>query len=81
MISYSLGERQYYSFLFEIVFFVLPSSVLKPSGSRQNVSDLSSSQVKIEDWISTDMDPSKSKGSKSPQHTNEQIVQNQCLSV
>lgn len=55
--------------------------MLKPPGSRQNVSDLSSSQVKIEDWISTDMDPSKSKGSKSPQHTNEQTVEKQCLSI
>ena len=46
-----------------IIFFIFTSSVLKPSSSRQNVSDLSSSQVKIEDWISSDMDPSKSKGS------------------
>lgn len=30
--------------------------------SRQNENNLSSNQVKIEDWISSDMDPSKSKG-------------------
>ncbi|XP_073347788.1 uncharacterized protein [Pagrus major] len=41
------------------------NSVWKPSGSSKNVSDLSSSQVKTEDWISTDMDPSKSKGTDS----------------
>lgn len=42
--------------------FIITSSVWKPSNSTQNVSDLSSSQVKTEDWISSDMDPSKSKG-------------------
>ncbi|KAI3375007.1 hypothetical protein L3Q82_021535, partial [Scortum barcoo] len=41
------------------------NSVWKPSSSRQNVSNLSSSQVRIEDWISSDMDPSKSKGTGS----------------
>ncbi|XP_032387981.1 microtubule organization protein AKNA isoform X2 [Etheostoma spectabile] len=41
------------------------NSVWKPSsGSTQDVSDLSSSQVRIEDWISSDMGPSKSKGSE-----------------
>ncbi|KAM3865951.1 uncharacterized protein aknad1 [Diretmus argenteus] len=44
------------------------TSVWKPSGSRleiQNGNNLSSSLGKIEDWISSDMDPSKSKGSDS----------------
>ncbi|KAM8728487.1 uncharacterized protein aknad1 [Acanthopagrus schlegelii] len=49
-------------------------SVLKPSGSRQNVSDLSSSQVKIEDWISSDMDPSKSKGTDSGDTAGSEIM-------
>ncbi|XP_047444987.1 protein AKNAD1-like isoform X3 [Mugil cephalus] len=35
------------------------------TSSSRGVSNLSSSQVKIEDWISTDMDPSKSKGTNS----------------
>ncbi|XP_034411274.1 microtubule organization protein AKNA [Cyclopterus lumpus] len=38
------------------------NSVWKPSSSTQNVSNLSPSQMRIEDWISSDMDPSKSKG-------------------
>ncbi|KAM6990251.1 uncharacterized protein aknad1 [Tautogolabrus adspersus] len=41
------------------------NSVLKPSSSRQPLSDVSSSQVKMEDWISSDMDPSESKGTES----------------
>ncbi|TKS79937.1 AT-hook-containing transcription factor [Collichthys lucidus] len=41
------------------------NSVLKPSSSRQSVSNLNSSQVRVEDWISSDMDPSKSKGTDS----------------
>ncbi|XP_067461756.1 protein AKNAD1-like isoform X1 [Thunnus thynnus] len=41
------------------------NSVWKATNSRQNVSNLSSSQVRIEDWISSDMDPSKSKGTDS----------------
>ncbi|XP_027141414.1 uncharacterized protein aknad1 isoform X4 [Larimichthys crocea] len=41
------------------------NSVLKPSNSRQSVSNLNSSQVRVEDWISSDMDPSKSKGTDS----------------
>ncbi|XP_075954208.1 uncharacterized protein aknad1 [Anarhichas minor] len=38
------------------------NSVWKPSSSTQNVSNLSSSQVRIEDWISSDMDPSTDSG-------------------
>lgn len=54
--------------------FNLTSSVLKPSSSRQSVSNLNSSQVRVEDWISSDMDPSKSKGNPPPsQHTNKPI--------
>ncbi|XP_045907963.1 uncharacterized protein LOC123972488 [Micropterus dolomieu] len=41
------------------------NSVWKPSSSRQNVSNLSSSQVWIDNWISSDMDPDKSKGTDS----------------
>ncbi|XP_038575199.1 uncharacterized protein LOC119902888 isoform X2 [Micropterus salmoides] len=41
------------------------NSVWKPSSSRQNVSNLSSSQVWIDNWISSDMDPGKSKGTDS----------------
>ncbi|XP_060900510.1 uncharacterized protein LOC132979058 isoform X2 [Labrus mixtus] len=41
------------------------NSVWKPSSSRQPLSDVSSSQVKMEDWISSDMDPSRSKGTDS----------------
>ncbi|XP_070701615.1 protein AKNAD1-like [Pempheris klunzingeri] len=41
------------------------NSVWKPSSSRQPVNNISSSQVKIDDWISSDMDPSKSKGTDS----------------
>ncbi|KAM4605286.1 uncharacterized protein aknad1 [Polymixia lowei] len=44
------------------------NSVWKPSGGRSEVqtgSSLSTSHTRIEDWISTDMDPSKSKGTDS----------------
>ncbi|XP_034744654.1 protein AKNAD1-like isoform X1 [Etheostoma cragini] len=41
------------------------NSVWKPSsGSTQDVSNLSSIQVRIEDWISSDMGPSEIKGSE-----------------
>ncbi|XP_067330157.1 microtubule organization protein AKNA-like isoform X2 [Channa argus] len=39
-----------------------PNSLQKPSTSRQNLSNLISSSAKIDDWISSDMDPTKSKG-------------------
>ncbi|XP_061653446.1 uncharacterized protein LOC133488926 [Phyllopteryx taeniolatus] len=35
-------------------------SMWKSTGSRQILSNLASSQLRLEDWISTDMDPSKS---------------------
>ncbi|XP_076001166.1 uncharacterized protein aknad1 [Genypterus blacodes] len=38
------------------------NSLLKQSSSRQNGSNPSASLGKIEDWISSDLDPSKSKG-------------------
>ncbi|KAM3604090.1 uncharacterized protein V6R79_006270 [Siganus canaliculatus] len=41
------------------------SSMWKPSNSKRNKSNLSNSPKRIEDWISSDMDPSKSKGSDS----------------
>lgn len=42
----------------------------EPQSSRQKANNLNSSQVRIEDWISSDMDPSKSKGTPAPpQHT------------
>ncbi|XP_041660297.1 microtubule organization protein AKNA-like [Cheilinus undulatus] len=41
------------------------NSVWKPLSSRQSGNNLSSSQMRIEDWISSDMDPSKSKGTDS----------------
>ncbi|GLD58581.1 AT-hook-containing transcription factor-like protein [Lates japonicus] len=41
------------------------NSVWKSSNSGQNMSNLSSSPARIEDWISSDMDPSKSKGTDS----------------
>ncbi|XP_033507272.2 uncharacterized protein aknad1 [Epinephelus lanceolatus] len=50
------------------------NSVWKPSNSTQNVSDLSSSQVKTEDWISSDMDPSKSKGTDSGDTAGSEIM-------
>ncbi|KAM9349925.1 uncharacterized protein aknad1 [Symphorus nematophorus] len=49
-------------------------SVWKSSNSRQNVSNLSSSQVRIEDWISSDMDPSKSKGTDSGDTAGSEIM-------
>ncbi|XP_051263550.1 uncharacterized protein LOC127367591 isoform X1 [Dicentrarchus labrax] len=50
------------------------NSVWKPSSSRQNVSNLSSSQVRLEDWISSDMDPSKSKGTDSDDVAGSEIM-------
>ncbi|XP_054452556.1 microtubule organization protein AKNA-like [Anoplopoma fimbria] len=50
------------------------NSVRKPSSSTQNVSNLSSSQVRIEDWISSDMDPSKSKGTDSGDTSGSEIM-------
>ncbi|XP_037642285.1 microtubule organization protein AKNA-like isoform X2 [Sebastes umbrosus] len=50
------------------------NSVWKPSSSTQNVSDVRSSQVKIDDWISSDMDPSKSKGTDSGDTAGSEIM-------
>ncbi|XP_028449305.1 AT-hook-containing transcription factor isoform X2 [Perca flavescens] len=51
------------------------NSVWKPSsGSTQNVSDLSSSQVRIEDWISSNMGPSHSKGTDSGETAGSEIM-------
>ncbi|XP_068594321.1 microtubule organization protein AKNA [Cebidichthys violaceus] len=50
------------------------NSVWKPSSGTQNVSDLSSGQVRIEDWISSDMDPSKSKGTDSGDTAGSEIL-------
>ncbi|XP_070830179.1 microtubule organization protein AKNA-like [Chaetodon trifascialis] len=50
------------------------NSVWKPSSSRQNVNNLSSSQIRIEDWISSDMDPSKSKGTDSRDTSGSEIM-------
>ncbi|XP_031137213.2 microtubule organization protein AKNA-like isoform X1 [Sander lucioperca] len=51
------------------------NSVCKPSsGSTQNVSDLSSSQVRIEDWISSDIGPSKSNGTDSGDTAGSEIM-------
>ncbi|XP_059200860.1 microtubule organization protein AKNA-like [Centropristis striata] len=50
------------------------NSVWKPSSSTQNVSNLSSGQVRIEDWISSDMDPSKSKGTDSGDTAGSEIM-------
>ncbi|XP_044074332.1 protein AKNAD1-like isoform X3 [Siniperca chuatsi] len=50
------------------------NSVWKPSSSRQNLSNLSSSQVRIEDWISSDMEPSRSKGTGSGDTAGSEIM-------
>lgn len=58
-------------------FLYVTSSVWKATSSKQNVNNLNSSQVRIEDWISSDMDPSKSKGTPPPpQYSNKQITAN-----
>lgn len=43
--------------------------------------DLSSSEARTEDWISSDMEPSKSKGTLLPVHTNKLIGANHSMSV
>ncbi|KAK2822316.1 hypothetical protein Q5P01_022381 [Channa striata] len=50
------------------------NSVQKPSSSRQNVSHLVSSPAKIDDWISSDMDPTKSKGTDSGDTAGSEIM-------
>ncbi|XP_042353106.1 protein AKNAD1-like [Plectropomus leopardus] len=50
------------------------NSEWKLSSSTQKVSDLSLSQVKTEDWISSDMDPSKSKDTDSGDTAGSEIM-------
>ncbi|XP_056246478.1 uncharacterized protein LOC130178375 isoform X1 [Seriola aureovittata] len=50
------------------------NSVWKSSNSRQNISNLISSPARIEDWISSDMDPSKSKGTDSGDNAGSEIM-------
>nr|XP_046264183.1 uncharacterized protein LOC124069255 isoform X3 [Scatophagus argus] len=51
------------------------NSVWKPLSSTQDVSNVSSSQVRIEDWISSDMDPSNGKGTDSDTAGSEVMLQ------
>ncbi|XP_072220563.1 uncharacterized protein [Leuresthes tenuis] len=52
-----------------------PAISREGKSSDRGVSNLSSSQLRIEDWISSDMDPSKSKGTVSSDASCQEIMQ------